>query len=367
MSGTLKMHPVGWLTIAGLEALDPERFELVRLSAFEQGDYISQRFVAVAPERHDTGLYDDHGLAQHIRSSGIDILLDLGGYGDLGRMAVCAFRAAPVQIKWVGMQNHTTGIAEMDWIISDRWEIPPELEKFYTEKPLRLPDGYVCYSPPPDAPDVAPLPALSNGYVTFGCFNNLSKLTPNTVAAWARLLHRLPTARLLLKAPQFSEPDNAEDVRERFAAHGIESERLTIRGASPHRELLDQYKDIDMVLDPFPYNGGLTTCEALWMGVPTVTLPGEIFASRHSLSHISNVGLHDWVAQDLDSYLALAEQKAADLDGLARLRAGLREQVRRSPLCDAPRFGRHLSEALRHTWKVWCETKAPCADDASKT
>jgi tetratricopeptide (TPR) repeat protein len=355
LSGTLKIHPVGWLTIAGFEALDPAQFELVRLSPFEQKDYISQRFVKIAPERHDTSLHDDHGAARHIRSIGIDILIDLGGYGDLGRMPLCAYRAAPVQIKWVGMQYHSSGIAEMDWIICDRWEIPPDLESYYTERPLIMPDGYVCYSPPPDAPDVTTLPALKNGYVTFGCFNNLSKFTPSTVAAWAKVLHRLPTARFILKAPQFDEAENRQDIRERFAAHNIGDDRLTLRGATLHRTLLGEYGDVDIILDPTPYNGGLTTCEALWMGVPTITLPGEIFASRHSLSHLSNVGLQDWVAANADDYVALAEHKAADLDSLATLRANLREQVRKSPLCDAPRFGRHLGMALRKTWHAWCD------------
>jgi predicted O-linked N-acetylglucosamine transferase (SPINDLY family) len=242
----------------------------------------------------------------------------------------------------------------MDWIICDQREIPPELEKFYTERPLHLPDGYVCYAPPPDAPDVAPLPALKNGHVTFGCFNNLSKITPVTVATWARVLHRLPTARLILKAPQLDEPENRQDIRERFAAHEIGDDRLQLRGASPHRSLLVEYGDIDIVLDPMPYNGGLTTCEALWMGVPTITLPGEIFASRHSLSHLTNVGLVDWVARDVDDYLMLAEHKAADLDSLSCMRAGLREQVKRSPLCDARRFGVNLGIALRSAWQDWC-------------
>jgi len=356
LSGSLKMHPVGWLTVAGFEALDPEAFELVRLTAFTPPDSLAQRFANIAPEIHDTGLYDDHGLARHIRAIGIDILIELGGYGDLGRMAVCAYRAAPVQVKWVGMQNHTSGIPEIDWMITDRWETPPALEHFYTERAMRMPDGYVCYSPPPDAPDVAPLPALANGYVTFCCFSNLSKLTPRVLASWASLLHRMPDAKLLLKAPQFSEPSTGEDFLARFAAHGIGPERLILRGASPHRTLLGQYADVDILLDPFPYNGGLTTCEALWMGVPTVTLPGEIFASRHSLSHISNVGLEDWVASDLEDYLALAERKAGDLESLAALRAGLREKVRLSPLCDAPRFGRHLGAKLREAWLEYCKS-----------
>ena len=137
----------------------------------------------------------DKALACKARELGIDILIDLGGYGDAARMPACAYRLAPVQIKWVGMQNHSSGLAEMDWIITDRWETPPELEHVYSERPLRLPDGYVCYSPPPYAPDVVPLPALANGHITFGCFNNLAKVTPRVIATWCAILHRVPNAR----------------------------------------------------------------------------------------------------------------------------------------------------------------------------
>ena len=157
------------------------------------------------------------------------------------------------------------------------------MEHVYSERPLRLPDGYVCYSPPPYAPDVVPLPALANGHITFGCFNNLAKITPRVIATWCAILHRVPDARLVLKTQQFSDEPTAERVRAAFAAHGIATGAdRAARPASGHRAFLGEYNDIDIVLDPFPYSGGLTTCEALWMGVPTVALPGEIFASRHS-------------------------------------------------------------------------------------
>ena len=153
---------------------------------------MARRFRAVAREWHDVDTMNDKALAVKARELGIDILIDLGGYGDAARMAACAHRLAPVQIKWVGMQNHSSGLAEMDWIITDRWETPPELEHVYSERPLRLPDGYVCYSPPPYAPDVVPLPALANGHITFGCFNNLAKVTPRVIATWCAILHRVP-------------------------------------------------------------------------------------------------------------------------------------------------------------------------------
>ena len=184
LSGSFKTHPVGWLTIAGFETLDPAAFAIVCLAQNGSQDWIARRFRALAREWHDVDALNDKALAAKARELGIDILIDLGGYGDAARMTACAYRLAPVQIKWVGMQNHSSGLAEMDWIITDRWETPPELEHVYSERLLRLPDGYVCYSPPPYAPDVVPLPALANGHITFGCFNNLAKITPRVIATW---------------------------------------------------------------------------------------------------------------------------------------------------------------------------------------
>jgi predicted O-linked N-acetylglucosamine transferase (SPINDLY family) len=168
------------------------------------------------------------------------------------------------------------------------------------------------------------------------------------------VLHRVPGARLVLKTHQFRDEPTAQRVRDAFADQGIGASRIELRGPSVHRVFIAEYNQIDVVLDPFPYSGGLTTCEALWMGVPTVTLPGEIFAARHSVSHLSNAGLADWVAADLPGYVELAVSKVADLDALAALRCGLRAQVKLSPLCDAPRFGRSLGAALRHAWREWC-------------
>jgi protein O-GlcNAc transferase len=361
LSGSLRTHPVGWLTVAGFETLDAARLSTVCLAQNASDDWIARRFRSLAREWHDVDALNDLALAAKSRALGIDILIDLGGYGDAARMPACAHRMAPVQVKWVGMQNHSSGLAEMDWIITDRWETPAELKLLYSERLLCMPDGYVCYSAPPYAPDVAPLPALANGHITFGCFNNLAKITPRVVATWCGILHRLPGSRLVLKAHQFAHAPTAERVLANFAEYGIRSERIELRGPSGHRTFIGQYNDIDIVLDPFPYSGGLTTCEALWMGVPTVTMPGEIFASRHSVSHLSNAGLADWVASDAASYADLAMAKASDIAALAALRSGLRAQVKASPLCDATRFGRNLGAALRFAWRDWC---ARAAQDA---
>jgi predicted O-linked N-acetylglucosamine transferase (SPINDLY family) len=354
LSGSLRTHPVGWLTVAGFETLDPAAFTLVCLAQNGAHDWIARRFRWIAAEWHDVDMLSDAALAEKARGLGIDVLIDLGGYGDSARMPACAYRLAPVQVKWVGMQSHSTGLAEMDWIITDRWETPAELANAYSERLLQMPDGYVCYSAPPYAPDVAPLPALANGHITFGCFNNLAKITPRVITTWCAILHRLPGARLVLKTHQFAHGPTADRILADFASHGIPPTRLELRGASGHRAFLREYNDIDIVLDPFPYSGGLTTCEALWMGVPTVTVPGEIFASRHSMSHLSNAGLADWVAPDLAAYVELAVAKASDIPSLAALRLLLRAQVKASPLCDAPRFGRNLGAALRTAWQDWC-------------
>lgn len=359
LSGSLRSHPVGWLTVAGIEALDPAAFSVVCLAQnAAPHDPLALRFRTASAAWVDVDALSDAALAELARSHGVDIVLDLGGYGEGGRMPACANRLAPVQIKWVGMQSHSSGLAEMDWFITDRWETPAGFERFYSERLLRLPDGYVCYTPPPQAPDVAALPALCNGHVTFGCFNNLAKITPRVLETWASILRRIPDSRLVLKTHQLSDRPTADGFRTAFAGFGIEQQRIELRGSSGHRAFMGQYGDIDMVLDPFPYSGGLTTCEALWMGVPTITLPGEIFASRHSASHMSNAGLADWVTGSVDEYVTMAVQRAADVPGLSGLRNGLREAVRRSPLCDAARFGRGLGAGLRATWRAWCAEQA---------
>ncbi len=365
LSGMLRSHPVGWLTVAGFETLDPDSFQLVCLTQnAAPEDPIARRYRAAARDWIEIDGLDDPALTALARDRGIDILIDLGGYGDAARMPACANRLAPVQIKWVGMQAHSSGLDEMDWFLTDRWETPIGSESLYSEKLLRLPDGYVCYSPPAHAPDVVQLPALANGFVTFGCFNNLAKITPRVIETWAEILRRLPTARLILKTHQLSDRPTADGFLAGFTALGVSSDRLELRGSSGHRAFMGEYGHVDMVLDPFPYTGGLTTCEALWMGVPTVTLPGEIFASRHSASHLSNAGLADWLVGSVPDYIEMVVARASDLAALAELRAGLRQKVRCSPLCDAPRFGRNLGTALRHAWKLWCaeQSDPPGAD-----
>jgi predicted O-linked N-acetylglucosamine transferase (SPINDLY family) len=328
---------------------------VVVVSLRDRDGQINRRFRARADAWHDLPeTLSDAQLAAGLRALNLDILVDLGGHGDGGRLRALRHRAAPVQMKWVGAQSSPTGTPNIDWMIADRWEIPPHLERFYTERALRLRDGYVCYSPPPYAPEVGPLPALRNGHLTFGCFNNLSKLTPEAISCWVRIMAALPTARLVLRNHALGDAETREGFLARCAALGLDLGRVEAHGPVNHETLLDAYNAIDISLDPFPYTGGLTVCESLWMGVPVVTLAGESFAGRHAVSHLSNVGLPDWVARSADDYVALALSRAANPQALAALRAGLRAQVAASPLGDAPRFAESLALGLRAAWREAC-------------
>jgi predicted O-linked N-acetylglucosamine transferase (SPINDLY family) len=351
LSGNLGRHPVGWLTLAGLEALPEGEFELTAYSLKPRTDPLAARFRARCARWREVGPLDDAAIAARIAEDGIDILIELGGYGEGGRPFVLRHRPAPVQVKWVGAQFSTLGLAACDWMLTDRWETPPGSEPHYTERLLRLPDGYVCYTPPPYAPPVAPLPALGRGAVTFGCFNNLAKLTAPVLAAWSRILAALPEARLVLRTHGLGEPATRARIAARLAAAGLPTARVALEGGVPHRELMAAYSDIDIALDPFPYTGGLTVCEALWMGVPVLAMVGDSFCARHAFSHLSNVGLADWAVADVEAYVTQAIARARDLPALAALRGGLRPRVAASPLTDAPRFARGLAAALHHAWE----------------
>jgi predicted O-linked N-acetylglucosamine transferase (SPINDLY family) len=350
VSADLGRHPVGVFLIRALENLDRRQYSIVCYSDRDVFDPITARFQAVSATWRDTSGVPDARLAQQVRDDRIDILLGLAGHTARNRLLMFARRPAPVQISWLGYVG-TTGLEAVDYVLADRHEVPAGAERHYRERVLRLPDSYVCYDPPAEAPPVGPLPALSAGRITLASFNNPSKITPQVVHTWSRILKRLPQSRLLLKYRRLNHTATQSRFRELFAAEGIAADRVELAGWSPQAGLLACYNRVDLALDTFPYNGGLTTCEALWMGVPVVTCPGETFAGRHSLSHLSTVGLTETIAHDLDAYVELAVALAADLPRLAALRAGLRQRVARSPLCDGPRFAANLAQLLRQAWR----------------
>jgi predicted O-linked N-acetylglucosamine transferase (SPINDLY family) len=352
LSPDLHRHPVGYFLVAPLEHLDPQQAETVCYSDSPDSDDLTARLRAAAATWRDTYTWSDERLASEIRADRIDILFDLAGHTGKNRLLVFARKPAPIQVTWAGYVG-TTGLQAIDYILADPFEIPPEAEPHYRERVLRLPTDYVCYDPPEYAPPVSPLPALGKGYVTFGSFNNPAKLGPRTLEVWARILARIPQSRLVLKYKGIDGPELAGRLGAVFAGHGVDPGRVAFLGRSSHADALKHYQDIDIGLDPFPYNGGLTTLEALWMGVPVITCPGETFASRHSLTHLSNVGLTQTIARNLEEYVTLAVSLADDLPGLATVRAGLRKRMASSPVCDGKGFAANLMTLLRDIWQQW--------------
>jgi len=354
VSADFGRHPVGYFLVSALENLDPRVCEIVCYSDRDIADDLTARFQAVASVWRETRGLSHEQLERQIQADRIDILFDLAGHTAGNRLPVFACKPAPLQVAWIGYAA-TTGLATIDYLLADRYHIPPSAEPFYCERVLRMPEGYVCFDPPAEAPPVGPLAAFAQGSVTFASFNNPAKIGPEVVAAWARVLRRIPASRLLLRYGGLDSQGASVRLHGLFSAYGVAAERVELGGAVPRAELFNLYNHADVALDPFPYSGGLTTCEALWMGVPVVTCPGETFASRHSLSHLSTVGLTETIARDLDEYVELAVALATDLPRLAALRAGLRERVAASSLCDGPRFAANLMSLLRDVWHRWCE------------
>jgi protein O-GlcNAc transferase len=258
-----------------------------------------------------------------------------------------------VQVSWLGYFA-TTGVKAIDYLIADPWTLPEADEAHFTEKIWRLPETRLCFTPPDVDVQVAPLPALTDGCITFGCFNNLTKMNDAVVALWARVLQAVPGSRLFLKTKQLGEAAVRQSVFTRFAAHGIAADQLILEGSASRSAYLSAYHRVDIALDPFPFPGGTVTAEGLWMGVPVLTLAGGRFLSRQGVGLLMNAGLPQWVVADADAYVGSAASHAGDPQRLAMLRNGLRQQVLESPLFDSPRFARHFEGALRGMWQKWC-------------
>jgi predicted O-linked N-acetylglucosamine transferase (SPINDLY family) len=353
VSGDLHSHPVGYFLESVLAHIDLTALEIFLYPTYSKIDTLSRRLQAMGFAWESLVGLSDERAAQRVRENAIDILVDLSGHTGHNRLRVFAHKPAPVQVTWLGYFA-TTGLQAMDYILCDRYVAPASEFDHFVEKPWYLPDTYLCFAPPVVNLRVAPLPALTTGRFTFGCFNNLTKLNDAVVALWARVLLAVPASRLFLKTKQLDDATVRQSVVDRFAAHNIDAGRLILEGAAPRAELLAAYSRVDIALDPFPYPGGTTSAEALWMGVAVLTLAGERFLSHIGESILQNAGLPEWVCANTDDYVARAASYAGDLQRLAALRNGLRQQVLVSPLFDAPRFARHFEDALRDMWAHWC-------------
>jgi protein O-GlcNAc transferase len=333
-----------------LSHFDPARLELIAYPTYHEQDELTARIRPYFSAWHPLFGKSDAAAARLIHADGVHVLIDLSGHTKHNALPVFAWKPAPVQVTWLGLPA-TTGVAEMDYVLGDPHALPPEFESHFSEAVWRMPDSCLCLAVPASPVQVDPLPALAAGYVTFASFNNLTKMTDAVVAVWARILKAVPDSRLLLKTKQLSDPGVCEKTRQRFAACGIAPDRLVLGGTLASRDdHLAAYNKVDIALDTFPYPGVTTSVEALWMGVPVLSLRGDRFMSRTATSIARNAGLPGWVAADEDDYVARAVAFASDLGRLAALRAGLRQQVLASPLFDAPRFARNFEDAL---WGMW--------------
>lgn len=352
VSGDLHMHPVGFFLENALRHINREQLDIVLYSNGHKSDALTARLRAMDfawVELHD--LQDD-AAAQRIRLDAIDILVDLAGHTGQNRLPVFARKPAPIQVTWLGYWA-TTGLRAIDYILCDAHCLPENERRFFVEQPLYLPETRLCFTPPADDIPINPLPAYERGYVTFGCFNNLSKMTDAVVAVWALILLGVAGSRLFLKSKPLAEDAVRREVLARFAAHSIGAERLLLEGSSMRAQYFAAYRSVDIVLDPFPFTGGTTSIEGLWMGVPVLTLRGDRMIAHQGEAILHNVGLADWIAADVDAYVQQAVARAGDLQSLAKLRGELRERLLASPLCDGPRFAKNLESAFKRMWEVY--------------
>jgi len=337
VSGDFRRHPVGYFLSPVLANHDRAAFETICYSVNPVVDDMTQHLHGLSDHWRSLAGVTDEAAARRIAEDRIDILVDLSGHTAFNRLPLFARRPAPVQVSWLGFWG-TTGLSAIDAILSDGTTIAEGEERFYRETIIRFPHGRFCYAPP----DYAPAPVSRSGPPVFGSFNNLSKVGPRVRRLWADLLRRVPDSRLVLKWSTLADPAQRAALAADFAEAGIDPARLDLRGPSLHRDMLAEYGDIDVALDPFPFGGGLTSCEALWMDVPVVTLPGANPASRQTLGFLRAIGHEEWAAASVEDYIRIAAELAGN-----RRDWNLRQAVAQSSLCDGPGFTRDLEAVYR--------------------
>lgn len=358
VSPRLNQSSAAFLLLPVLERHDPGELEFHCYAEDVAEDDVTRRIRAQAAGWRDTRALDDDALAQAIRGDGIDIVVDLAGHMPGNRLAALARKPAPVALTWLDYFD-TTGCGAIDAIVTDALHTPPDGIQQFAERCLRVAPLRFCYAAPAYAPEPVPPPGANGKPVVFGAFHRNAKIGPRVARAWTELLARVPGAKLVIKNDALGDERERAKHAERFAAAGLPMARVELRGASTHPEMLAQYGGIDIALDTFPYNGGITTLEALWMGRPVVAVEGDTIMSRQSAAILRTAGLDELVARDAAGMTEIAARLALDPERLGRLAAGLRERVAASPLCDAPAFTRALEAAYRAAWSAWCAGEPP--------
>lgn len=332
----------------------------VSVFAYSSGsvsDWVSDAIRAACTWRDVSGL-DDAALATLIRQDQIDVLIDLSGHTAGSRLTVFAHRPAPVQVAWLGYFA-TTGLSYIDAVLLDEWHAPAGTQAQFAEPIVQLPGGRMCYQPVPWAPAVAPAPCLQTGYITFGSFNNTGKLNPGVFDVWAQVLAAVPLSRLVLKWRSLVDETLCDSIRAAFADRGIDPSRIELRPASFHADVLLQYADIDIALDPFPFTGGMTSCESLWMGVPVITWPQSRVVSRQTFALLNQIGLPELAAKDAEDYVRVAVELANNPQRLIHLRQTLRQRMQASPLCDVAGFTQNLEETIINLYDTIANKNSP--------
>ncbi len=354
VSPELMDQPVGRFLLPLIENLDRSQFEVVCFSAASRFDLTSEKLSKHASAWHSITNLNDAQLDELIRTERIDILVDLASHTINNRLLAFARKPAPLQVTCIGYPD-TTGLGAIDYRLVDAISDPPGMtDAFCTEKLVRLPRCFLCFSPP-DAPPVAPLPALTNKFITFGSFNYFAKVSPEIIRIWARVLDAVPSSRLLIKSRYHLNDADRADAMQRMASHGLSERRVTILPRESNQQShLSAYSQIDIALDTFPYNGTTTTCESLWMGVPVITLAGETHVSRVGASLLSACGLAIHAATTEDEYIQLAANLAADVSRLAHLRNSMRETLQNSDLMNGRAYADAVGNAYREMWREYC-------------
>lgn len=354
VSGDLNNHPVGYFIEGLIREIDKFRFEVYAFPTTRKTDDLTDRVKPHFDHWIPICGKADSEAASVIHNQGIQILIDLSGHTAHNRLPVFAYKPAPVQVSWLGYFA-TTGLPEMDYFLGDPIMSPQNEADHFCEKVWNLPQTWLCLTPPSEEVKISNLPASRNGHITFGCFGNLSKMNDRVVNLWTTVLRKMPDSKLFLKSRQLADADVIKDVQKKFANQGVSTDRLLLAGPSSRNAYLAAYNQVDIVLDTFPYPGGTTSVDALWMGVPVLTLRGDRFLSHLGESIATNAAQSHWIAQDSDDYVGKAIKFACDLEGLTNNRRTLRERVLQSPLFKINQFAKHFEATLWGMWNARCE------------
>jgi len=352
MSSDFRTHPVAYNFKAFLSGRNHDVVETFGYGNVACPDSTTDRLISLFDHYRNVRGLDDRTVSELIERDGVDILVPVGGHSPGNRLLVASHKPAPIIVDYGGIS--TSGMEQIDYRFTDRVHDRQEMQKFYIEELVYLPGGLICYTPPDYAPPVAPLPALAKGHITFGVFNNGSKINTMMMSLWAQVLKANHNSELLLKSRAGDDKEVRNHYFYQFEKLGISRDRIEITGQKPFIEYLQLFNRVDIALDTYPYNGCMTTLEGLWMGVPVVSLVGENYVSRCGLSMLTRIGLESLAASTYQEYVEKASDLARDLEALVEMRFSMRERMAASTLCDVRAFARSVEKAYRNMWRKWC-------------